>query len=100
MARSLYEPGAPADQMRLFGLSPADFDEDVDVWPDNWQAFCLFNAMTTQWRTGACGATGLDYTSIRDVAGYLGIKKKQIAEIFPDLQVMEAEALLVMSDSK
>lgn len=86
--------------MRLFGLSPEDFDQDVDVWPDNWPAFRLFNALSTQWRVGACGATGLDYTAIRDVADYIGIKKKQIAEIFPDLQVMEAEALLVMSESK
>jgi hypothetical protein len=86
--------------MSLFGLSPGDLDEDMEVWSDNWPAFCLFSAMATQWRTGACGATGLDYTSIRDVAGYLGIRKKQIAEIFHDLQVMEAEALLVMSESK
>ncbi|WP_421551747.1 DUF1799 domain-containing protein [Pseudomonas yamanorum] len=86
--------------MRLFGLSTEDFDQDVDVWPDNWPAFRLFNALSTQWRVGACGATGLDYTVIRDVADYIGIKKKQIAEIFPDLQVMEAEALLVMSESK
>lgn len=86
--------------MRLFGLSPEDFDQGVDVWPDNWPAFRLFNALSTQWRVGACGATGLDYTAIRDVADYIGINKKQIAEIFPDLQVMEAEALLVMSESK
>ncbi|MEO6679501.1 MAG: DUF1799 domain-containing protein [Pseudomonas sp.] len=86
--------------MRLFGLSPADFDEDVGVWPDNWPAFTLFNAMATQWRTGACGATGLDYTSVRDVAGYIGIKKKAISEIFHDLQVMEVEALAVMAEAR
>lgn len=56
--------------------------------------------MSTQWRTGACGATGLDYTSLREVASYLGINTKQLRKIFPDLQVMEVEALLVMSESK
>ena len=86
--------------MTLFGLSPEDLNGDVEVWPENWPAFRLFNAMSTQWRTGACGATGLDYTSIRDVAGYLGIKKKTIPEIFPDLQVMEAEALAVMGEAR
>lgn len=96
----MYEPGASADQMSMFGLTPGDLDDDVEVWPDNWPAFRLFNAMSTQWRTGAGGATGLDYTSIRDVASFLGIKRYQIPEIFPDLQAMEAEALLVMSDSK
>ncbi|MCW2099734.1 UNVERIFIED_ORG: uncharacterized protein DUF1799 [Pseudomonas psychrophila] len=84
----------------MFGLAPEDLDEDVEVWPDNWPAFRLFNAMATQWRTGACGATGLDYTSIRDVAEFIGIKKKQIKEIFPDLQVMEAEALAVMAEDR
>lgn len=84
----------------MFGLAPEDLDEDVEVWPDNWSAFRLFNAMATQWRTGACGATGLDYTSIRDVAEFIGIKKKQIKEIFPDLQVMEAEALAAMAEDR
>ena len=86
--------------MTLFGLSPADLNGDVEVWPENWPAFRLFNAMSTQWRTGACGATGLDYTAITSVAELIGMKKKQLREIFPDLQVMEAEALLVTSESK
>jgi hypothetical protein len=34
------------------------------------------------------------------VAGFLGIKKKTIPEIFPDLQVMEAEALAVMGEAR
>ena len=86
--------------MTLFGLSPADLNGDVEVWPENWPAFRLFNAMSTHWRTGACGATGLDYTAITSVAELIGMKKKQLREIFPDLQVMEAEALLVTSESK
>jgi hypothetical protein len=97
----MYGPRASAAELSMFGLMPGDIEEEnVEVWRDNWPAFRLFNALSTQWRTGACGATGLDYTSIRDVAGFLGIKKKTIPEIFPDLQVMEAEALLVMSESK
>jgi len=96
----MYEPRASADDMAMFGLTLDDIDEDVEVWPDNWPVFRLFNALGTQWRTGAGGATGLDYTSIRDVASYIGIKKRQIPELFPDLQVMEAEALAVMAEAK
>ena len=84
----------------MLGLTMADIDEDVEVWPDNWTVFRLFNALSTQWRTGAGGATGLDYSVIREVASLIGINKRRILELFPDLQVMEAEALLVMSDSK
>jgi hypothetical protein len=97
----MYGSGQSAEQLAALGLTAADLDEeDVEVWPCNWPAFLLFNRMSTQWRAGTGGAIGLDYSSIRDVAGFLGIKKKQIAEIFHDLQVMEAEALLVMSESK
>lgn len=96
----MYEPRATAEDMAKLGLTLADIaEDDVEIWPDNWPAFRLFNALGTQWRTGPGGATGLDYTSIRDVASYIGIKKRQIPELFPDLQVMEAEALAVMAEA-
>ena len=85
--------------MAMFGLTLDDIDEEVEVWPDNWQAFRLFNALGTQWRTGPVGATGLDYSVIREVSILIGIKKRQIPEIFPYLQIMEAEALAVMADA-
>jgi hypothetical protein len=96
----MYEPRASADDMAMFGLTLDDIDEDVEVWPDNWPVFRLFNALGTQWRTGAGGATGLDYAVVREVAALIGIKKRQIPELFPDLQVMEAEALAVMAEAK
>ncbi|KAA0983313.1 DUF1799 domain-containing protein [Pseudomonas sp. ANT_J28] len=74
--------------------------QDCEVWPDVWQAFQVFEAMSTQWRTGACGATGLDYTSIRAVAGFLGLTRAQATDIFPDLRIMEAEALRVMAEQR
>lgn len=97
----MYEPRATAEDMAKLGLTLADIaEDDVEVWPDNWTVFRLFNALGTQWRTGPGGAAGLDYTSIRDVASYIGIKKRQLPELFPDLQVMEAEALAVMAEAK
>jgi hypothetical protein len=97
----MYEPGPSEEDLAAFGMSLADVEEEeCEVLPDNWQSFTLFNAMSTQWRTGAGGASGLDYTALRHVAGFLGICKKRLKEIFPDLQVMEVEALLVMSESK
>jgi hypothetical protein len=56
--------------------------------------------MGTQWRIGACGATGLDYTSIRPVAGFLGLTRSEVVGVFPDIRVMEAEALRVMAEQK
>lgn len=87
--------------MAAFGLTKADIPEDeYDVWPDNWPAFLLFEAMSTQWRVGIGGATGLDYNALPPVASMLGMKRREIPEVFHDIRVMEAEAMLVMSESK
>lgn len=87
--------------MAAFGLTKADIPEDeYDVWPDNWPAFLLFEAMSTQWRVGMGGATGLDYNALPPVASMLGMKRREIPEVFHDIRVMEAEAMLVMSESK
>ena len=56
--------------------------------------------MSTQWRVGMGGVIGLDYTAIPPTGSMLGMKRKEITEVFHDLRVMEAEALLVMSESK
>lgn len=45
------------------------------------------------------GPTGLDYGVVREVGSIIGLSKKQISKAFPDLQVMEAEALAVMAES-
>lgn len=100
MAQALYQGAPPSDQLALFGFSAADLDDTVEVLPDIWPAFALFNGLSTQWRVGVGGPTGLDYGVVREVAAILGIKKKHITTIFPDLQVMEAEALAVMAEAK
>lgn len=82
--------------MTLADIPPVEYD----VWPDNWSAFLLFEAMSTQWRTGMGGASGLDYNALPPVASMLGIKRRELSEVFHDIRVMEAEAMLVMSESK
>ncbi|WBM59679.1 DUF1799 domain-containing protein [Providencia sp. PROV188] len=74
---------------RAFGFPP-DLD-DVEVVPDVWESYLVFSAMSTQWRIGMNGATGLDYSVIPNVLDLLNIKSK--ATIFDDLRVMELKAL-------
>lgn len=100
VAQALYQPDTPPDQLAMFGLFGADLDDTVEVLPDIWPAFRLLSAMATQWRVGMGGPVGLDYGVIRDVGEMLGMKRKQITAIFPDLQVMEAEALGVMREAQ
>ena len=97
----MYEAGPSDADLATFGLTRADVpDEEFGIFPDAWPAFVMFNALSTQWRTSFGGAVGLDYGVIGEVTTFLGFSKKQTATLFPDLQVMEAEALLVMSESK
>ena len=54
-------------------------------------AFDLFMACRTQWRTGFGGITGLDYTAVQNVAGVLGIRLN--ARCLELVQVLEMAAL-------
>lgn len=82
------------------GLTADDIEvEEVDVCPDAWPAFCLFEAMGTQWRLGNGGPSGLDYTAIPTTASMLSIKRRDLDDIFPDLRIMELEALAVMAEA-
>lgn len=96
----MYEPGPSAEQLALLGLTLDDLPEEwVEVWPDAWPAFRLFEAMSTQWRIAPGGPSGLDYAVIPAVASMLGIKRRDLTEILPDLRIMEREALAVMAES-
>lgn len=85
----------------LFGLNLDEVPvEEILVWDINWDTFNLFYTLNTQWRVGMGGATGLDYNTIPVVGKMLGLKKKKINAMFPDLQVMENEALITMGENQ
>jgi hypothetical protein len=82
--------------MEAFGFSPDDFEIEIEVWPDNWNAFEVFAALQTQWRSGMSGPTGLDYTALEPVMRLQGIKKRDRQDVFAGVRVMEVAALEVM----
>ncbi|QTH12467.1 DUF1799 domain-containing protein [Pseudomonas corrugata] len=86
--------------MALFGFSPEDYDETIEVWPDNWPSFLVMDAMGTQWRTGVCGATGLDYGVLPSVMRLVGVPPKDRSGVFQDIRVMESEAIAVMAQAR
>ena len=92
----MYQGAAADDEMEAFGFTAEDFEVEVEVWPDNWDAFEVFAAMQTQWRTGMSGATGLDYSALEPVMRLQGIKKRDQTEVFSGVRVMEIAALEVM----
>jgi hypothetical protein len=93
----MYEAGASEETLGAFGLKLSDLQEDVvEVLPDVWPAYRLFGAMSTQWRTGMAGATGLDYAALPVTGDLLGMASEEIRSAFDDVRCMEGEALRVM----
>lgn len=69
----------------------------IEVWPDNWTAYEVFKGVGTQWRVGAGGATGLDYSAVKWVMGMLKVPKKRRLDVLNDIRVLEGEALQQMN---
>lgn len=70
------------------------------IWDCNWDSFTVFHNLGTQWRVGMGGPIGLDYNAIIPTGKMLGYKQKQINAMFPDLQVMENEALITIGENQ
>lgn len=65
----------------------------VSLWPENAEAFAVFNDLRTQWRIGPAGPTGLDYVAMYrelDERGYSGGEREQMKQ---DIREMERAAL-------
>lgn len=91
-----------AENMQALGITadmlqqPDPQPDVVDVWPDLYEAFGLFEALQTQWRISMAGATGLDYAAVPLVARMRGIATAALRALWPDLQAMERKALVLM----
>jgi len=56
----------------------------------------VFIAMSTQWRVGYVGATGLDYAALPMVMRMAGVLPGDRREVFDQVRVMEDAALSLM----
>jgi len=80
-------------------MTPDDIDDiDLEVWPDVWPSFQLFQSMSTQWRTSMGGVTGLDYNVLPWLMKVHGIEDE--ASALNDIRVMEASALRTIHKSR
>lgn len=60
----------------------------------------MFIQLSTQWRTGMSGATGLDYNAIPNVMRLAGVPRADWPETFELIRVMEDAALEKMRSTK
>ena len=80
--------------MEAAGFTPEDYETDpVEVYPENWPAVDVFIAMSTQWRVGMAGATGLEYLVLFRLLDRRFGDSDEWDGVFEDIRVMESAAL-------
>lgn len=72
----------------------------IEVWPENWEPYLVFDSVGTQWRTGMSGATGLDYNVLPGAMDRVGVKKKRRAAVHDAVRVMESAALSLFAERR
>lgn len=95
----MYRQEDPADAGNPFlaGLAAAQAARVIEIWPENEAAINLFSTISTQWRTGMSGATGLDYNVLFMRMDRMRLSDAQHQQLFDDIRVIESEALTIMN---
>lgn len=93
----MYDSGPSQKELDAIGLRLEDVTDtsDFEIWPENWTTFLVFSEVSTQWRMGPGGPTGLDYGIVKWVMKLMHIKKP--LPLLHDLRIMESAALKQMS---
>jgi hypothetical protein len=80
--------------MAAIGTTEADYERpEVDLWPENWPVVRLFTQVTTQWRVGMNGPTGLDYNVVFHELDRTGVAGDAYDDMMAALRVIESTAL-------
>ncbi|CAN7565622.1 DUF1799 domain-containing protein [Acidovorax sp. LjRoot117] len=81
-----------------------DKPDDFDLWPEHQQAWDVYLGCGTQWRKrvvamglqqGLTVWEGLDYPGVEVVMKHYGVGQDRVAQVFAQLQVLEAETVAI-----
>lgn len=101
MARALCWQPPSAKQLEASGFTAEDYAPDpVEVWPENLQAFRLFDRVRNQWRCDMGGPYALDHNVAFYHLGRMRLSDDEHDTLFDDLRVMEAAGLAAMREHK
>lgn len=88
--------------MQARGYSPEDFENEIEVWPENYAMFVLFQRMERQWNwvAGLGGAVriGLNMSALPVFTARMKLTDPEYDEMLDDLQLMERAALSAMNE--
>lgn len=93
----MYRPASKGPG-NAFDLGQLFRKEEIEVWPENWQAWSVFRLMDTQWNVGMNGITGINYLVLRAEIDRLGLDADDAEHLFHDVRHMEYAALVAALD--
>lgn len=79
-------------------MTREDVATSVEIWPDNVRAFNLFQGLRSQWRVGMAGPVGIDFLVAYHRMDRMNLSPEEYDHLDNDLQIMEGEALRVISE--
>lgn len=91
--RAAQSAATPPAENDALGQILAAQEEVVFLWPENLPIWNHWLALQTQWRTGAAGATGLDYAAVLAYLAHTEPDKDARAQAFDCIRAMERETL-------
>lgn len=87
--------------MAAFGFKREDYKHElIEVWPENHQAFTIFDQMRTQWRVGFGGPTGLDHNVLLRRLDRLNLSDDDYRQIDADVRLMELHMLEAFAEER
>ena len=95
----MYDSGPSDEELALIGIRREDVEDTsvIEVWPENWVPFQIFNEISSQWRTGMNGPVALDYNVAFKFMDLMRVKPKKHLEVIRAIKVMERSALNQMN---
>lgn len=93
------------DDAKAFGLELPDElvessePEHFEVFEENWEVLKFFLLVSTQWRIGMGGPTGLDHGVTLGLFSLYGVEEPKRVELFEGVRIMEDAALDAMARS-
>jgi hypothetical protein len=84
------------EALAAFGLcAEADLviDEEFWLWPENVDTFMFWLSIQTQWNRSECQPCGLNYPAVQVAMEMRGVRKRDRAEMFLNVQAMEGACL-------
>lgn len=86
----------PAGNAFIQALAKVAGPQVIEVWPENWPAFQLFQRISSQWDVGMAGPTCLKYSSLYPLLDRLAADEAAWWALFDDIRHMESAALEAM----